>query len=82
MFCVWQSGLITKSKNSALTFVRDDLYEVSLNRTEKLRVCTICMRPYPCKNRTLYRKIALNRTFVDALLRASRGTPDGVLDPL
>ena len=32
-----------------------------------VRVFTICMRPYPYKNPPLYRKIVLNRTFVDAL---------------
>ena len=33
-----------------------------------VRVCTICTSPYPYKNRPSYRKIVLNRTFVDALL--------------
>ena len=32
-----------------------------------VRVCTICTSPYPYKNRPSYRKIVLNRTFVDAL---------------
>ena len=35
---------------------------------EFVRVCTICTSPYPYKNRPSYRKIVLNRTFVDALV--------------
>ena len=34
---------------------------------EFVRVCTICTSPYPYKNWPSYRKIVLNRTFVDAL---------------
>ena len=35
---------------------------------EFVQVCTICTSPYPYKNRPLYHKIVLNRTFVDAIL--------------